>query len=120
MNQTTTATLALIPGTQLPGWGLTTTSAYDEAMLVSKFAFANLVFNNADRKYGLTLMEHIKADQAWGVTGFGLPAGTTVALKNGRVPIPPTNLWQVNSIGWTKGHSGNYVPAVLTQGSRHE
>ncbi|HXP21522.1 MAG TPA: serine hydrolase [Streptosporangiaceae bacterium] len=119
MDQTTPSTLALIPGTQLPGWGLTTTSARDEVTLVSKFAFPNLVFNNTDRRYGLSLMEHIEADQAWGV-GFGLPAGTTVALKNGWVPIPPTNQWQVNSIGWVKGHGRNYVLAVLTQGNPSE
>jgi beta-lactamase class A len=113
MTQTTPSTLALIPGTDLPGWGLTTTSARDEVTLVSKFAYPNAVFTEADRRYGLSLMEHIEADQSWGITG-GVPAGTTVALKNGWVPIPPSNRWQVNSIGWVFGHGRDYVLAVLT------
>lgn len=113
MHQTVPSTLQFIPGTQLPGWGLTTTSAKDQVTLVSKFAYPNLVFNDADRQYGLSLMRHIEADQAWGITG-GVPAGTTVALKNGWVPIPPTNLWTVDSIGWVFGHGRNYVIAVLT------
>lgn len=117
MDQTTPSTLAFIPGTQLPGWGLTTTSARDEVTLVSEFAYPNVFFNSADRAYGLSLMEHIESDQSWGITG-GVPlAGTIIALKNGWVPIPPSNLWQVNSIGWIRGHGRNYVLAVLTQGS---
>ncbi len=119
MHQTTPSTLTFIPGTQLPGWGLTTTSARDQVTLISKFAYPNLVFNEADRGYGLSLMEHIEADQGWGVTG-GVPAGTIVALKNGWVPIPPTNLWQVDSIGWISGHGRNYVLAVLTEGNPSE
>ena len=43
-----------------------------------------------------------------------LPAGTTVALKNGWVPIPPTNHWQINTIGWVSGHGRDYVLAVLS------
>lgn len=113
MRQTVPSTLRFIPGTQLPGWGLTTTSALDQITLMSKFAYPNMVFNDADREYGLSLMRHIEADQAWGITG-GVPAGTTVALKNGWVPIPPTNLWTVDSIGWVFGHGRNYVIAVLT------
>jgi hypothetical protein len=120
MTQTTPSTLAFIPGTDLPGWGLTTTSALDQVKLVSKFAYPNAVFTPAHREYGLSLMEHIEADQAWGVTG-GVPrAGTLVALKNGWVPIPPQNLWQVDSIGWISGHGRDYILAVLTSDNPSE
>jgi Beta-lactamase enzyme family len=112
MTQTTPSTLALIPGTDLPGWGLTTTTARDEAILVSRFAYPSSVLSDASRHYGLNLMENIEADQRWGVTG-GVPAGTTVALKNGWLPISTTN-WQIDSIGWISGHGRNYVLAVLT------
>ncbi len=116
MTHTTPSTLAFIPGTTLPGWGLTTTTALDEVTIVSRFAYPNPFLSDAARAYGLRLMENVEADQNWGVTG-GVPAGTTVALKNGWVPIPPSNYWQVNSIGWISGHGRNYVLAVLTDGN---
>jgi beta-lactamase class A len=119
LTHTTPSTLALIPGTSLPGWGLTTTTALDEVMLVARFAYPNRFLSDASRNYGLHLMEHIEADQAWGVGG-GAPAGTTVALKNGWLPIPPSNYWQINSIGWIFGHGRNYVLAVLIDGNPSE
>jgi beta-lactamase class A len=119
LDHTTPSTLALIPGTSLPGWGLTTTTALDQVTLLSKFAYPNSTLSGAARRQGLRLMEHIEADQGWGVSS-GTAAGTTVALKNGWVPIPPSNHWQVNSIGWISGHGRDYVLAVLTDGNPSE
>jgi hypothetical protein len=45
------------------------------------------------------------------VTG-GVPAGVTVALKNGWLPRPSG--WVINSIGWVNGDGHNYVIAVLS------
>ena len=118
MNDTIPSKLALIPGTSLPGWGLTTTTALDEVTLVSDFAYPSSVLSDAARRYGLSLMEHVEAGQDWGVSG-GVPAGTTVALKNGWLPVGSSG-WQVNSIGWISGHGRNYVLAVLTDGSPTE
>jgi Beta-lactamase enzyme family len=112
LTNTHPSSVALIPGTDLPGWGLTTTTAADEVTLVRKFAYPNTILSDADRSYGLSLMEHIESDQAWGVTG-GVPSGTTVALKNGWLPLAGQG-WQVNSIGWIHGNGRNYVLAVLT------
>ena len=117
LNDTVPSRLAFIPGTSLPGWGLTTTTALDEVTLVSNFAYPSAVLSDAARKYGLSLMEHVEADQDWGVSG-GIPAGTTVALKNGWLPLGSG--WQVNSIGWISGHGRDYVLAVLTDGSPTE
>jgi beta-lactamase class A len=118
MRHTTPSSLALIPGTPWPGWGLTTTTALDEVTLVSAFAYPNAVLSAASRSYGLSLMEHVEADQDWGVSG-GVAAGSTVALKNGWLPLGPSG-WQVNSIGWILGHGRNYVLAVLTDGNPTE
>jgi len=115
MDRTTPSTLALIPGTSLPGWGLTTTTALDEVALVSDFAYPNPVLSDASRSYGLSLMEHIQADQSWGVSA-GVGPGATIALKNGWLPVQAAK-WQVDSIGWISGHGRNYVLAVLTAGS---
>jgi beta-lactamase class A len=118
MTDTTPSNLVFIPGTSLPGWGLTITTALDQVTLVSKFAYPNTILSDASREYGLSLMENVEADQNWGISG-GVPAGVTVALKNGWLPLGPTN-WQVNSIGWILGDGRNYVLAILTTGSPTE
>jgi beta-lactamase class A len=115
---TVPSTLAFIPGTTLPGWGLTTTTAQDQVTLMAKFAYANNVLTSASRQYGLSLMENVEADQDWGVTG-GVAPGVTVALKNGWLPLSSDD-WQVNSIGWVSGQGRNYVLAVLTTGNPTE
>jgi beta-lactamase class A len=116
-------TYPVIPGSPAPGWpgwGLTTTTAKDEVILVNHFAYHNKLLTDAQRRFGLGLMEQVEADQHWGVS-FGLKPGTTVALKNGWIPfpqaIPPYTAaaWQINSIGWIHGHGRNYVLAVLTR-----
>ena len=122
MTRTTVSTLAFIPGsTTLPGWGLTKTTAADEVKLVRDFAYPNSILNSLNRNYGLGLMEKIESDQAWGVSG-GVPAGTTIALKNGWLPLDLANStnWQVDSIGWIHGHGRNYVLAVLSNGNPSE
>jgi len=115
MDHTTPSALALIPGTSWPGWGLTTTTARDEVTLVSQFAYPGPALSGAARDYGVSLMEHVETDQAWGVSA-GAPAGSTIALKNGWLPLGPSD-WQINSIGWIDGHGRNYVLAVLTDGN---
>jgi beta-lactamase class A len=112
LTDTHPSSLAYIPGTNLPGWGLTTTTAADEVTLVRKFAYPNTVISSAARRYGLALMEHIESDQAWGVSG-GVPSAVTVALKNGWLPLAGQG-WQDNSIGWINGNGRDYVLAVLT------
>jgi beta-lactamase class A len=111
LTQTQPSTLALIPGTNLPGWGLTLTTALDQVVLVARFAYPGPVLDDASRRYGLSLMEHVEPGQDWGVSG-GVPAGTTIALKNGWLPVG-TSGWQVDSIGWVRGHGRDYVLAVL-------
>jgi Beta-lactamase enzyme family len=116
LDHTAPSKVQLIPGTDLPGWGLTTTTALDQVLLVRTFAYPNPLLSESDRQHGLTLMEHVEDGQNWGISG-GVPvAGTTIALKNGWLPLVGyTSDWQINSIGWIKGHGRNYVLAVLTE-----
>ena len=61
-------------------------------------------------------MENVTPDQRWGVSG-GVPAGVTVALKNGWLPLDDANTdWQVNSVGWVSGDGRDYLIAVLQHG----
>lgn len=112
LTATTPSTQKYIPGTTLPGWGLTTTTARDEVRLVGTFAYPNSVLTTGHRNYGLKLMENVESDQRWGISG-GVPSGTTVAIKNGWLPLAGQG-WQINSIGWVRGHGRDYVLAVLT------
>jgi hypothetical protein len=64
-------------------------------------------------------MEHVVSDERWGVSN-GPTAGTTVALKNGWVPLANYEDWQVNSIGYVDGDGRRYLLAVLTAGDPSE
>jgi hypothetical protein len=66
----------------------------------------------ASQAHELNLMEHVDPGQSWGISA-GVAAGSTVALKNGWLPLDSGG-WQVNSIGYVDGDGRNYVIAVLT------
>ena len=91
-------------------WGTTTTTAIDRIAMLRQLVFPSSLLTTASRDYVLNLMEHITPSQAWGVSG-GVPAGVTVALKNGFSIIQG---WQINSMGWVDGQGRNYLIAVLT------
>src|SRR5258708_34344891 len=112
LTETAPSTLKYSPGTTLPGWGLTKTTALDEVRLIRSFAYPNSLLSSHDREYGLHLMENVESGQAWGVSG-GVPAGVTIALKNGWLPLANSG-WQINSIGWVPGPGRDYVLAILS------
>lgn len=99
-----------VPG---PGgfWGLTTTTSADQVQLVRAVAYPNAVLSVGSRAYIENLMENVTPSQRWGVSG-GVPAGTTIALKNGWLPNGAG--WEINSIGHIAGGGHDYVIAVLT------
>jgi len=93
-------------------WGLTTTTAADQVQVVRTVAYPNAILTPASQAYELNLMEHVDPDQTWGVSA-GVPAGSTMALKNGWLPLDAGG-WQVNSVGYIDGDGRDYVIAVLT------
>jgi beta-lactamase class A len=100
-----------------PGaWGLTTTTAPDNVLLVRNLALSSRVLTSVSRAYALHLMENVTPSQRWGVSG-GVARGTTIAIKNGWLPRPTETRWIVNSIGWVHGHGRDYVIAVLSDRS---
>jgi beta-lactamase class A len=105
-----------------PGWGLTTTMPYDQLALLKQLIVPGHrpLLSDAARSYALSLMENVAPEQRWGVSG-GVPAGVTVALKNGWLPLDAANNdWQVNSVGWVSGEGRDYLIAVLSTGSPSE
>jgi hypothetical protein len=66
------------------------------------------------------LLENVTPSQRWGVSS-GVPAGVTVALKNGWLPLGVGNSdWQVNSVGWVSGHGRDYLMAAFSAGNPSE
>ncbi len=94
-------------------WGLTTTSAADQLLLLRALVVPNGLLDEASQDFQLALMQSVEAGQNWGVSG-GIPAGVTVALKNGWLPLSGDSDWEINSIGRIKGDGRRYLIAVLT------
>jgi hypothetical protein len=117
---TTPSACVNCPGFSWPGWGLTTTTPGDQLRLLRALVEPNSLLTGAERQYGLSLMENVTADQRWGVSG-GVPAGATVALKNGWLPLDSAgDDWQINSVGWVSGDGRDYLMAVLSTGNPSE
>jgi Beta-lactamase enzyme family len=103
-----------------PGWGLSTTVPYDQITLLKQLITPGPLLTAGEREYALSLLENVTPDQAWGISG-GVPAGVTVALKNGWLPLNDDNTdWQINSEGWVSGDGRDYLIAVLTTGNPTE
>lgn len=94
-------------------WGRTTTNVTDQLTMMKLFAYPNSILTDSQRAYGLNLMRNVQSDQRWG-TGYGLPSGVSVALKNGWY----TNGQYVNSVGFVNGQGKSYVIAVLTTNNK--
>jgi hypothetical protein len=120
--RTTPSSCVACAGFSWPGWGLTTTVPYDQLSLLKQLVVpgAHPLLSAAERSYALSLMENVTPGQAWGISG-GVPAGVTVALKNGWLPLNDANTnWQVNSVGWVSGDGRDYLVAVLSTGNPTE
>jgi hypothetical protein len=122
LSATTPSPCVTCAGFPWPGWGLSTTVPQDQLSLLKELVVPGPrpLLSKAQRSYALSLMEHVTPDQAWGVSG-GVPAGTTVALKNGWLPLNDASTdWQVNSVGWINGGGRDYLIAVLGTGNPTE
>jgi len=122
LTSTTPSQCVTCAGFNWPGWGLTTTVPQDQLSLLKQLVLPGRhpLLSAAQRSYALSLMENVKPDQAWGVSG-GVPADAQVALKNGWLPLNDENTnWQVNSVGWVHGGGRDYLIAVLSNGNPTE
>jgi beta-lactamase class A len=93
-------------------WGLTQITARDETRLLGVLTTPDSVLNATARAYELRLMASVIPGQRWGVPA-GKPAGVTVHLKNGWLPLPSGG-WVINSIGCFAGPGRAYSIVVLT------
>ncbi len=120
LTRTTPSPCVECAGFYWPGWGLTTTVPYDQITLLKRIILPSSLLSAAERGYALSLLENVTPDQAWGVSG-GVPAGVTVALKNGWLPLNDAGTdWQINSEGWVSGDGRDYLICVLDTGNPDE
>ena len=120
LTRTTPSACVVCVGFPWPGWGLSTTVPYDQITLLKQLIKPGPLLTAVDREYALSLLENVAPAQAWGVSG-GVPAGVTVALKNGWLPLNDANTdWQINSEGWVSGDGRDYLISVLTTGNPTE
>ena len=122
LTKTTPSQCVACAGFAFPGWGLSTTVPQDQLTLLKQLVVPgpSPLLSGSARSYALSLMEHVTADQRWGISG-GVPAGVTVALKNGWLPLDAAATdWQVNSVGWVNGDGRDYLIAVLSTGNPTE
>jgi beta-lactamase class A len=120
LRQTTPSSCVVCSGFPWPGWGLTTTTPQDQIVLLRRLVEPGGALTASERQYALSLMENVTQDQQWGVSS-GVPAGMTVALKNGWLPLDEANDdWQINSVGWVDGGGRDYLLAMLSSGNPSE
>lgn len=108
---------ATIPG-KSGYWGLTQTTAVDQIDLLKLLSYPNNILTPSSQAYALNLMQHVIGWEAWGVSTGPAP-GSTVALKNGWLPIGSAG-WEINSIGHVAGDGRNYVVAILSHNNPSE
>jgi Beta-lactamase enzyme family len=80
-------------------WGLSLLTAHDEILLLSVLSGPNRILNLNSRVYAQYLMSHVISSQRWGVPA-GAPTTVRVDVKNGWLPYPVSNNWEINSIGF--------------------
>lgn len=96
-------------------WGLSTTSADDQLLLLRALASAGSPLTATSRQYALSLMGEVEADQRWGVSAAADP-GSATALKNGWLGVDDDQgRWAVNSGGIVRVGGHQVLMVVLSQ-----
>ena len=99
-----------------PKWGLTSTTAEDQAAFVHRLLHGDLLAPGG-RSQAWWQMLNVRSDQRWGVTR-GVPADWSVGLKNGFFDSTCCR-WRVNSVGYVADpEGGGYSIAILSDGWR--
>jgi hypothetical protein len=99
-----------------PKWGLTSTTAEDQAAFVHRLLQTNLL-TRSGRGYAWLQLRDIRPDQQWGIRR-GVPAGWEVGHKNGFAGSTCCG-WRVNSVGYVADpDGGGYSIAILSDGWR--
>lgn len=98
-------------------WGVTRTTANDQARLLGALLADGDVFSDYSRTVATNLMTAIDAEQSWGVTAAVHP-GERAAFKNGWLSRDTEHgWWIVNSAGRITGGQTDLTLIVLSHGN---
>ena len=98
-----------------PKWGLTTTTAEDQARFLASIVQGPSPLDSASRARAWSYLTAITPSQRWGVRA-GVPEGWTVGHKNGFAGSACCG-WRANSVGYAADPAGGgYAVAVFTDG----
>ena len=96
-------------------WGLTTSSAAQQIILLRNLVDDDSPLNAKSREYAMDLLTHVESDQRWGVPVAADP-GSTYAVKNGWLAVDGDHgLWAVNTDGIITVHGQQLLVSVMTQ-----
>ncbi|SOD75176.1 beta-lactamase class A [Jatrophihabitans sp. GAS493] len=99
-------------------WGLSTTSAADQILLLKQLTGASSVLSAKEKSYALGLMSDVEKDQRWGV-GAAADKGSSFVNKNGWLNVDNDGgLWLTNSNGIITVDGQKVLLSVLTQHNR--
>ncbi|MFE3505777.1 serine hydrolase [Kitasatospora sp. NPDC059160] len=99
-------------------WGLTVTTAADQAQLLRQVFTDDSILSPASRGYVQQLLGQVESDQRWGVSAAA--TGGTSAVKDGWLPRDADGLWVINSIGTVEHDGHQLLIAVLSDGNADE
>ena len=103
-------------------WGLTTSTAEDRTRLAVAMLHGGGPLAASARAEAWRAMTAVHPTQQWGITA-GVPAGWTVALKNGFYPASGPARWRIGSTGFVRDDAtgAGYAITVMTdQNPDHE
>jgi beta-lactamase class A len=96
-------------------WGLSTTSADDQLLLLRALASAGSPLTATSRRSALALMADVESDQGWGVSAAA-DSGSDTPVKNGWLGVDDDDgLWAVNSGGIVQVSGHQVLMVVLSQ-----
>ncbi|WP_330172208.1 serine hydrolase [Streptomyces sp. NBC_01498] len=102
-------------------WGLTRTTAADQATLLEAvLGDAHSPLTASSRAHVRSLMSTVVPEQRWGISAADDRPGSAAApvLKNGWLPRSATGKWDVNSIGRVERGGHTLLVVVLSDGQR--
>ena len=96
-------------------WGLTTSSAAQQIVLLRNLVDDDSPLNDASREYALGLLKHVESDQRWGAP-VAADKNSTYYVKNGWLAVDDDHdLWAVNTDGIITVGGHQVLISVMTQ-----
>ncbi len=104
--------------THVPAWGATVSTAEDRTRLALALLHSGGPLGPSARATAWQFMTSVHPTQRWGISA-GVPAGWTVALKNGFYPLSGAARWRIGSSGFVRDDLTGQGYAITVQSDRN-